>query len=111
MVFANRGADRSWGGEGGDELWALSRYDVTALGDPAGDELFGEAGPDRFRVRDGEVDRVHCGDGPDRVLADQYDVVDTDCELVRRVAVTSLDQVQDGPENRVEDPAADGDEG
>ena len=92
-------------------LWALSHYDVTALGDPAGDELFGGAGPDRFRVRDGEVDRVHCGEGHDRVLADQYDQVDADCELVKRVPVTSLTQVEDGPENRVEAPAPDADEG
>jgi Ca2+-binding RTX toxin-like protein len=111
VIFANRGADQSWGGEGADELWALSRYDVAALGDPMGDDLHGEAGPDRFRVRDGEVDRVHCGDGKDRVLADQYDQVDTDCELVKRVPVTSLDQVDDGPENRSEDPSADSDEG
>ena len=58
LIFANRGADQSWGGEGADVLWALSRYDVAALGDPVGDELNGEAGTDRFRVRDGEVDKV-----------------------------------------------------
>ena len=80
LIFANRGVDRSYGGDGADELWALSRYDVTALGDPVGDELHGGDGADRFRVRDGEVDTVHCGDGRDSVLADQYDQVDTDCE-------------------------------
>ena len=45
------------------------------------------------------------------MLADQYDQVDTDCELLKRVPVTSLDQVEDGPENRSEEPSADGDEG
>ena len=79
-IFANRGVDRSYGGDGADALWALSRYDVSALGDPVGDELHGGNGADRFRVRDGEVDKVHCGDGRDSVLADQYDQVDTDCE-------------------------------
>ncbi len=51
------------------------------------------------------------GVGRDRVLADQYDQVDADCELVKRLDVTSLTQVEDGPENREEAPAADGDEG
>jgi hypothetical protein len=76
-----------------------------------GDELWGGDGADRFRVRDGEVDRVRCGDGHDRVVADQYDAIDGDCELVRRVAVTSIEQVEDSPENRQEDPSADGDQG
>ena len=55
-----------------------------------------------FRVRDGEVDLVHCGEGRDLVLADQFDAVDNDCERVHRRDVTSLDQVDDGAENRVE---------
>ena len=45
------------------------------------------------------------------MLADQYDEVATDCELLKRVPVTSLDQVEDGPENRSEDPSEDHDEG
>jgi hypothetical protein len=85
--------------------WALSRFDVTAIGDPDGDELSGGNGRDRFRVRDGELDLVHCGEGRDRVLADQFDAVDNDCEHVDRRDVTSLDQVEDGTENRAEDPS------
>ena len=103
VIFANRGRDRSDGGAGPDRLWALSRYDVTAIGDAEGDDLTGGDGNDRFRVRDGELDAVHCGAGRDTVLADQFDAVDNDCERVRRRDVTSLDQVADGPENRVED--------
>ena len=72
------------------------------IGDPNGDELTGGNGNDRFRVRDGEVDLVHCGEGDDRVKADQFDQVDNDCEHVDRRDVTSLDQVDDGDENRVE---------
>jgi Ca2+-binding RTX toxin-like protein len=102
VIFANRGRDRSDGGDGPDRLWALSRFDVEFIGDPNGDELSGGNGRDRFRVRDGEVDLVHCGDGIDRVLADQFDQVDNDCEHVDRRDVTSLDQVDDGDENRVE---------
>jgi Ca2+-binding RTX toxin-like protein len=76
---------------------------VTVIGDTEGDELSGGGGRDLFRVRDGEVDLVHCGDGNDRVLADQFDTVDLDCEHVHRRAVTSLDQVADQEENRTED--------
>ena len=102
LIFANRGRDHSDGGGGPDVLWALSRFDVDFIGDPNGDELTGAAGNDRFRVRDGEVDLVHCGDGTDHVKADQFDQVDNDCEHVDRRDITSLDQVEDGDENRVE---------
>jgi RTX calcium-binding nonapeptide repeat (4 copies) len=110
-IFANRGRDVSDGGDGGDVLWALARFDVTAIGDPDGDELTGGDGRDRFRVRDGEVDKTHCGGGLDRVLADQFDQVDGDCERVERRDVTSLDQVEDQEENSTENPAEDDDEG
>ena len=90
-IFANRGRDHSDGGDGPDVLWALSRFDVTAIGDAEGDELSGGNGRDLFRVRDGEVDLVHCGADRDHVLADQFDVVDNDCEHVDRRDVTSLD--------------------
>jgi hypothetical protein len=80
-------------------------------GDTEGDELFGGEGRDRFLVRDGEVDLVHCGEGRDQVLADQFDQIDTDCERVFRRDVTALDQVDDGYENRTEDPSDDSDEG
>jgi Ca2+-binding RTX toxin-like protein len=107
-LFANQGRDHSDGGDGDDVLWALSRKDVTAIGDTEGDELSGGRGNDRFRVRDGEVDLVHCGDGIDTVLADQFDQVDNDCERVLRRDVTSLDQVDDQEENSTEDPPEDG---
>jgi Ca2+-binding RTX toxin-like protein len=102
LIFANRGRDKEDGGDGPDRLWALSRFDVASIGDPNGDELTGGNGNDRFRVRDGEVDLVHCGAGIDRVKADQFDAVDADCEHVDRRDVTSLDQVDDHSENRVE---------
>jgi Ca2+-binding RTX toxin-like protein len=104
-IFANPGRDHSDAGDGPDVLWALARVDVTAIGDPEGDELTGGNGADRFLVRDGEVDLVHCGEGHDGVLADQFDQVDNDCERVIRRDVTSLDQVDDGEENRTENPA------
>jgi hypothetical protein len=88
VIFANRGRDHEDGGDGPDRLWALSRFDVEFIGDPNGDELSGGNGNDRFRVRDGEVDLVHCGEGTDHVKADQFDQVDNDCEHVDRGDVT-----------------------
>ena len=106
-LFANQGRDREDGGAGDDVLWALSRKDVASIGDADGDELSGGPGNDRFRVRDGEVDLVHCGDGRDTVLADQFDQVDNDCERVLRRDITSLDQVDDNEENSTENPSED----
>jgi len=106
-LFANPGRDKSDGGDGPDVLWALARADVATIGDPEGDSLTGGNGGDRFRVRDGEVDLVHCGEGRDRVIADQFDQVDNDCERVIRRDITSLDQVEDQEENRTENPSSD----
>jgi hypothetical protein len=101
-IFANPGRDRSDGGDGRDVLWALARADVTSIGDSEGDELTGGTGADRFLVRDGELDLVHCGEGRDHVVADQFDTVDNDCERVIRREITSLDQVEDREENLTE---------
>jgi hypothetical protein len=76
-------------------LWALARVDVPDIGDPDGDELTGGEGHYRFFVREGELDRVHCGGGGDRVLADQLDQVDADCERLERREISSVDQVED----------------
>jgi Ca2+-binding RTX toxin-like protein len=78
-IFANRGQDTSSGGDGNDHLWALARGDVqpgpNGEVDQVGDTLDGGAGNDTFRTRDGEVDRIACGDGNDRALLDQVDVI------------------------------------
>jgi Ca2+-binding RTX toxin-like protein len=98
VIFANRGVDTSYGGNGNDVLWALAKGDVTGPGDPVGDTLTGGNGNDTFRVRDGEVDHITCGNGKhDRVFADQYDVIDDatsadptgSCELVQRKDATA----------------------
>ncbi len=106
-IFANPGRDRSDGGDGRDVLWALARADVTSIGDAEGDELTGGTGADRFLVRDGELDLVHCGEGRDHVVADQFDTVDNDCERVIRREITSLDQVEDREEDLTENPSLD----
>jgi Ca2+-binding RTX toxin-like protein len=117
LIFANRGVDTTFGGDGNDVLWAMHKDDVTAPGDTVADTLDGGAGNDRFRVRDGEADRIACGDGErDRVIADQYDVIvdatpedsTGSCEqVVRRDASTE----SDSGERRTESPAEDRAEG
>jgi Ca2+-binding RTX toxin-like protein len=97
VIFANVGQDTSTGGDGNDVLWAMARKDVAAGPgvDQVGDTLDGGNGNDRFRTRDGEVDRITCGPGDhDRAFLDQVDVI-TDataenpngsCERVERRA-------------------------
>ena len=79
-------------------------------GDPLGDSLTGGTGNDKFHTHDGEVDRITCGDGKDRVIADIHDVI-TDatpqnpngsCERVTRTVVES-----DSSEKQLESPAED----
>ena len=75
-IFAERGVDTEYGGDGNDDLWAMARADVERKdGEPA-DTLNGENGNDRFHVRDGEADTVNCGAGFDRVFADRTDQVE-----------------------------------
>src|SRR3712207_7112167 len=65
-IFANAGVDTTFGGEGDDDLWALARSDVhpgpNGEVDTTADALDGGPGNDRFHLRDGEADRVTCGD-------------------------------------------------
>lgn len=113
VIFANRGVDTSVGGAGNDTLWALSRKDVTpgpdGEVDQVGDTLDGGEGNDRFLTRDGEVDRITCGEGRDRAFLDEIDVI-TDatvedpngsCEKVRRGAPKAKDSRS---EDRQESP-------
>ncbi len=103
LIFANLGADTTSGGDGNDRLWALARGDVhpgpNGEVDQTGDSLDGGAGDDSFRTRDGEVDRITCGDGNDTAFLDTADVI-TDltadnangsCERVIRRAPKSRD--------------------
>ncbi len=114
-IFANVGCDTTYGDAGNDDLWALARGDVQGPGvDQVGDTLDGGAGDDRFHTRDGEVDRVTCGDGNDTALLDNVDVI-TDataenpkgsCETVVRHAPRVKDSAdedhQQSPKNASE---------
>ena len=112
VIFANRGQDVSTGGDGNDHLWAMARKDVAPGPgvDQVGDTLDGGAGNDRFRTRDGEVDRITCGDGRDRAFLDHVDVItdasaerpDGSCERVERRAARANGS---GDEDAQESPA------
>ncbi len=109
--MANQGVDTVDGGDGNDDLWALSRKDVSGPGDTTGDSLIGGAGNDTFHTYDGEADRITCGDGDDRVKADTVDVIadatpenpNGSCERVTRTVPES-----DAQEGATEAPSEDG---
>jgi Ca2+-binding RTX toxin-like protein len=69
-----RGPDTLVGTPGSDVIHGLG----------GNDRIQGRAGSDRLHARDGEVDRITCGPGRDRVSADPEDDVARDCESVTR---------------------------
>jgi Ca2+-binding RTX toxin-like protein len=71
-------------GLAGDDLLDGGSGNDTLVGGPGRDVLVGRIGNDVLSVRDGRRDRVACGPGRDRVLADRLDVVASDCERVVR---------------------------
>ena len=76
-------ADRILGLSGDDWLRGLGGNDVLD-GGRGRDRLAGGAGNDRMLARDGMRDRVFCGLGSDRVVADLLDRAYGDCEVVAR---------------------------
>lgn len=48
------------------------------------DTIRARGGRDRVLARGGEADRVDCGPGRDKVLADRHDKIAKNCETVRR---------------------------
>jgi hypothetical protein len=71
-------------GVAGDDLLDGGTGNDTLVGGLGRDVLFGRAGNDVLSVRDGRRDRVVCGVGRDRVIADRLDVVARDCERTIR---------------------------
>jgi Ca2+-binding RTX toxin-like protein len=67
--------DRLYGGAGHDFLAAGSRGSSLLVGGPGQDQIDGGPGRDAIRAADGEADRVTCGRGVDRVVADGHDFV------------------------------------
>jgi Ca2+-binding RTX toxin-like protein len=71
-------------GLAGDDLLDGGSGNDTLVGGSGRDVLLGRSGNDVLSVRDGRRDRVACGAGRDRVIADRLDVVARDCERVAR---------------------------
>jgi hypothetical protein len=71
------------GGDGNDTLTGGAAGDVLAGGDGndtldggAGvDDYFGEGGDDSIRARDGNAERIACGEGTDQALNDFIDII------------------------------------
>jgi Ca2+-binding RTX toxin-like protein len=91
-LVGTHGADTLYGLGGADTILGLAGNDLldggpgndTLIGGPGRDTLFGRSGNDVLSVRDGQRDRVSCGPGRDRVIADRIDIVGRDCEHVGR---------------------------
>jgi hypothetical protein len=84
-INAGSGKDRVRGGSGNDVIRGDSGND-RLIGDTGRDRIFGGVGNDLILAVDGQRDRIRCGVGVDRVVADRIDRVDrASCERVRRV--------------------------
>lgn len=71
-------------GLAGNDLLDGGTGNDTLVGGAGRDVLYGRAGNDVLSVRDNQRDRIVCGAGRDRVLADRLDLVARDCERVVR---------------------------
>jgi len=91
-LVGTRGPDTLRGLGGGDTIIGLAGNDLldggpgndTLNGGPGRDLLLGGPGNDVINARDGQRDRIRCGSGRDRVIADRLDLVARDCERVLR---------------------------
>ena len=82
-VAGNSGNDRINGNSGNDRINGNSGRD-RIKGSTGSDRLAGGSGRDFINSRDGRRDRVNCGSGRDRVIADRRDRVARNCERVVR---------------------------
>jgi Ca2+-binding RTX toxin-like protein len=86
-TLAGDDAPNALRGRAGDDTLTGGGGDDIIDGGTGADTISGDAGDDVILARDGEVDRIACGDGVDSVVADAQDVVAADCE-VRGIAPT-----------------------
>ena len=74
-VMGNRGDDVLYGGDGNDTLGSDIGQDVGE------DVYYGEGGNDGiFAQGDRQPDKLYCGKGKDRYVAEKIDYVDSSCE-------------------------------
>ena len=109
VIRLGQGIDVAYGEAGNDVLRAGGPRDVQPGNDQVGDTLDGGFGNDRFRTRDGEVDRITCGEGSDVAILDNVDVI-TDatteapngsCETVQRKAPKASDTRSEDAQEKV----------
>jgi uncharacterized repeat protein (TIGR01451 family) len=82
FLSGGRGNDRENGGPGDDTVNGDGGRD-TLNGGTGNDTLNGGTGNDTIKARDRTRDKVDCGPGKDKVVADRKDKL-TGCELVKR---------------------------
>ena len=85
-------------GDDGDDVLRGGPFETVMNGGQGADEISAGGGPDRLTANDGEVDRIGCGPGRDRVVADRNDRL-TSCESVahRFSAYAQVMPVTGGP--------------
>jgi hypothetical protein len=94
-LLGGDGVDKLDGGSGNDILFGEAGRDVLdggsfddhLNGGSGTDTLRGGSGSDFINAVDGERDTIDCGLGRDTVRADQFDVVDRNCEDVSRIVI------------------------
>jgi hypothetical protein len=77
-LYGNKGADRLGGDAGADRLKGGADDDRLDGGDGR-DVIGGGPGADTIHSKDGERDRVRCGPGKDKVIADRKDKLGAGC--------------------------------
>lgn len=80
-VAGDDGPNTLRGSAGDDTLTGGGDDDDIIDGGSGADTISGGAGDDVILARDGETDRIACGEGLDNVVADAQDVVAADCEV------------------------------
>lgn len=79
---SSQGNDKVVGGGGNDYVFGGSEQD-RVVGGAGSDVLVGHFGDDTIVARDGQVDRVDCGNGSDIAFVDREDVIVKGCNVVR----------------------------
>jgi len=98
-IASGPGKDQLDGGEGDDTIGGAAGDD-DIIGGLGADRIDGGAGDDTVRAADGLPDRIACGAGRDRVLADTTDDVAADCEEISRSAVVPPPEAGDALNDR-----------